>query len=463
MARIFLSHSSGNNAEAIALRDWLIGHGWDDLFLDLDPERGLKAGERWQAALKQAAETLRVGDLPRLAGMGRIEVVPRRVPARQEPQQARLRGDRRADAFLRPSTEMTAEWQLVDLTAGKRDHKVTVRPPPGDKTETVAFAEDGLERLRIGLMQAGLDARYFAWPPENDPERCALSRPRAARGRGRRNLLWPRRPHHCRPRPAAGLERSAPTQTARHSRRIRGGEVVVPAGGAASETCSREPALPALAGDQTRARGDQRRSGADRQSGDSTEGGGLPRTRADIRKAVEAGPAECGLAPSGPRQGEHGCLDGDGTKSRKAPALVLAIDQAEELFHAEGCRGSPSLSRPSRQARCRGQPGADRPLHHPLRLLRAAADGQEPWRAFASTRLSLPPMPKGAYAEVIKGPARRLEGTNRALKIEEALVDALLADIEEGGAKDALPLLAFTLGAALSRGRRRRRSQALRV
>ena len=59
--------------------------------------------------------------------------------------------------------------------------------------------------------------------------------------------------------------------------------------------------------------------------------------------------------------------------------------------------------------------------------------------------LSLPPMPKGAYAEVIKGPARRLEGTKRALKIEEPLVDALLADIEGGGAKDALPLLAFTL------------------
>ena len=54
-------------------------------------------------------------------------------------------------------------------------------------------------------------------------------------------------------------------------------------------------------------------------------------------------------------------------------------------------------------------------------------------------------MPKGSYAEVIKGPAHRLEGTKRALKIEEALVDALLADIEEGGAKDALPLLAFTL------------------
>jgi hypothetical protein len=32
------------------------GYGWDDVFLDLDPERGLKAGERWQEALKRAAK-----------------------------------------------------------------------------------------------------------------------------------------------------------------------------------------------------------------------------------------------------------------------------------------------------------------------------------------------------------------------------------------------------------------------
>ena len=57
----------------------------------------------------------------------------------------------------------------------------------------------------------------------------------------------------------------------------------------------------------------------------------------------------------------------------------------------------------------------------------------------------LPPMPRGSYVEVIKGPAQRLEGTQRALKIDDSLVDALVADIEVGGAKDALPLLAFTL------------------
>jgi hypothetical protein len=38
MARLFISHSSMNNAEAIALCDWLSAEGWDDVFLDLDPE-----------------------------------------------------------------------------------------------------------------------------------------------------------------------------------------------------------------------------------------------------------------------------------------------------------------------------------------------------------------------------------------------------------------------------------------
>jgi hypothetical protein len=38
----------------------LISHGWDDLFLDLDPQRGLKAGERWQAALKQEGPSMKM-------------------------------------------------------------------------------------------------------------------------------------------------------------------------------------------------------------------------------------------------------------------------------------------------------------------------------------------------------------------------------------------------------------------
>jgi len=56
-----LSHSSTDNAPAIALRDWLIEEGWNDLFLDLDPERGIAAGERCERApmRQRAADDLR--------------------------------------------------------------------------------------------------------------------------------------------------------------------------------------------------------------------------------------------------------------------------------------------------------------------------------------------------------------------------------------------------------------------
>ena len=56
MSRIFLSHSSANNAEAVALRDWLEGEGWKgEVFLDLDPNRGIAAGSRWERQLNEAA------------------------------------------------------------------------------------------------------------------------------------------------------------------------------------------------------------------------------------------------------------------------------------------------------------------------------------------------------------------------------------------------------------------------
>jgi hypothetical protein len=56
VARIFISHSSANNDRAIQLRDWLVANGWKDIFLDLDPERGIAAGERWKEALQEAAQ-----------------------------------------------------------------------------------------------------------------------------------------------------------------------------------------------------------------------------------------------------------------------------------------------------------------------------------------------------------------------------------------------------------------------
>ena len=54
-------------------------------------------------------------------------------------------------------------------------------------------------------------------------------------------------------------------------------------------------------------------------------------------------------------------------------------------------------------------------------------------------------MPRGDYKAVIEGPAFRLKETDRPLEVEPALIQALLSEIDEGGGRDALPLLAFTL------------------
>ena len=107
-------------------------HGWDDTFLDLDPERGLKAGERWQDALKRAAN--------------RCELVIFLVsPAWAKSKWclaefllAKSLNKRIFAAVVEPTSfemmpiEMTAEWQIVDLISGDRDNRFVVTLPPGN-------------------------------------------------------------------------------------------------------------------------------------------------------------------------------------------------------------------------------------------------------------------------------------------------------------------------------------------
>jgi hypothetical protein len=131
------------------------------------------------------------------------------------------------------------------------------------------------------------------------------------------------------------------------------------------------------------------------------------------------------------------------TKPRLA-TLVLAIDQGEELFLAEGMDEARNFLASLRDLLTGDTPSV-------IVLFTIRSDNYESLQlareldGVTQATFSLPPMPKGAYAAVIKGPANRLEGTPRALKIDDALVEALLTDIEAGGAKDTLPLLAFTL------------------
>jgi TIR domain len=57
MSRVFLSHSSRDKRQAMAVKAWLSEREpglVEEIFLDLDPHTGIRPGERWRQALQQA-------------------------------------------------------------------------------------------------------------------------------------------------------------------------------------------------------------------------------------------------------------------------------------------------------------------------------------------------------------------------------------------------------------------------
>jgi hypothetical protein len=128
----------------------------------------------------------------------------------------------------------------------------------------------------------------------------------------------------------------------------------------------------------------------------------------------------------------------------KPPAVVISIDQAEELFRAEGAGESGELL-----ALLRDLTAEDSPAVIVIFAIRSdsydALEHAKPLEGLVQTALPLLPMPRGAYKDVIEGPARRFTEAGGALDIEPQLTQRLLEDLDKGGGSDALPLLAFTL------------------
>ena len=67
MSRLFISHASANNAQALALARWLADNGWDDWFLDISADRGIAPGERLQTDSRVERVTPLLFDLPPIA------------------------------------------------------------------------------------------------------------------------------------------------------------------------------------------------------------------------------------------------------------------------------------------------------------------------------------------------------------------------------------------------------------
>jgi WD40 repeat protein len=442
MSRIFLSHSSANNAEAIAVRGWMLDQGWQDVFLDLDPDRGLKAGQRWQDALKQAAERCE---------MVIFLISPAWAASKwclAEFLLAKNLNKRIFAAIVQPTpfddmpVEMTAEWQVVDLTAGTRDYKSTVTLPPGTTTASVEFGNEGLHRLSLGLREAGLDPSYFAWPPGDDPDRSPYPGLRALEAED------------------AGIffGREAPTVLALD--RLRGRRDAAPprllviqgASGAGKSSFLRAGLIPRLKRDDAHflplpiIRPEMAvisgGSGLIQTIEQAFKAQGRPVNRGDVAASIEGGASNL-LSLLARLVDARGDTGADG---KAPPSLVLSVDQGEELFLAEGAKEARPFLLLLKELALASTPNL-------IILFTIRSDSYERLQTAPELEgvrqeaFPLPPMPSGAFKSIIERPAERLQqGSKRKLAIEPALTDQLLVDIEGGsGSKDALPLLAFTL------------------
>ena len=440
LGKIFISHSSANNAEALAIHDWLAERGWGDVFLDLDPRRGLVAGDRWQAALKAAAEQCELILILISPDWAKSKWCLAEFLLAKQMNKQILGVVVKATPLADLPVELTAEWQLVDLSAPDAGWSVSLSPPRFEPETTVSFSGTGLARLTAGLEKAGLDATTFNWPPASNPNRAPY-----------RGLL---------PLDAddAGIfygRDGAIILTLDALRGLQAGAAprvmtILGASGAGKSSFLRAGLLPRLARDSRHfyvlplVRPERAaltgEHGVAAMLETALKARNIVRNRADIRDAV--GQGATAVAPL-LRQLAVAEDSGDGDGAGP-PSLVIAVDQAEELLSADNVEAAACLTLLADLARA-ADPAA-------LIIFTVRSDSFEQLQSrpeLAATQphhlVDLPPVPAGSYGDIIRGPARRVSAAGRKLVVDEPLVDALLADIESGGTKDALPLLGFTL------------------
>ncbi|MFD6400254.1 TIR domain-containing protein [Nocardia sp. NPDC060249] len=435
VARLFLSHSSRDSREAVALRAWLIEAEpglAGEIFLDLDPDTGIPAGVRWKDALRRAGE--------------RCEAVicllsdnwDRSHECKVEYRHAESLNKPIFTVRLEPLTgrDMTSEWQRCDLFG---DGPKTAIPVDGD---TVEFLTEGLQRLRHGLRAAGIGADTFGWPPPGDPERAPyrgwepLESIDAAVYFGR----------------DAQIGRAM--DTVRGLRGLGGGHLFVVLGpsGVGKSSFVRAGLLPRLARDDRHFRTmDIVRPHRRALTGDAgfarsihalRVGAGLRRPcLTEIEDGVRDIEQVRGWLVEAQQAARAAVPDSGGDP---APTLILPIDQAEELFGPEAGEQAGVLL-----TLLGGLLDRERGIAM-IAVATIRSDRYEPLQTapmLASVAVrpfdDLKPMPQAQFKEVIVGPARRAREAGAQLSFAPDLVERLLDDWSRGA--DTLPLLSLTL------------------
>ena len=96
MARIFVSHSSQDNAIAANIMAWLRENGFDQTFLDIDKETGIQPGMNWERTLYQQIDSSQAVILILTAELAGKQMVLRRIHPGAGARQGDLSGHRRA-------------------------------------------------------------------------------------------------------------------------------------------------------------------------------------------------------------------------------------------------------------------------------------------------------------------------------------------------------------------------------
>jgi WD40 repeat protein len=444
VSRIFVSHSSKDNRQAVALQAWLIAQDpplANEIFLDTDPHTGLKPGVKWKNELVSANS--------------RCEAVICLLSKNWESSAECLAEYRTAENMgkqilcgrLEDRTgRHTSDWQHCDLFAnGLREEDVVKIPVRGG--EPVVFAKAGLHQLREAIRGAGIAAENFVWPPPNQPDRA------------------PYRGWEPFEEVDAGVFFGRDAQIVRAMDMLRamrtGGVdslfVVLGPSGSGKSSFLRAGLLPRLRReDRHVVLLDIMRPERHTLTGETGLAHAIYAGRrrlglehpplGDIETACTGDPATVRDLLAECRQAAAKRLP-DADLEAAPPTLVLPLDQAEELFSADaGPEAAAFLTLIAELAK----PNAD---GQRLGLIVAATIRTDRYEVMqtapelagltAEVFDDLKPMPANQFREVVTGPAARASHDGHRLTIAPDLVNRLLDDAAEGG--DALPLLALTM------------------
>jgi WD40 repeat protein len=442
MSRIFLSHSSRDSSEAIALKRWLAEQEpglAEEIFLDLDRESGIAPGERWKRALRQANE--------------RCEAVicllsahwERSSECSAEFRTAETLGKLILCARLEPldNTGITREWQYCDLFGGGPTTEIRV----DGSGRSVHFQTEGLQRLIRGIRQAGIGTDQFAWPPPDDPDRSPyrgwepLEEKDAAVFFGR----------------DAQIVRATDALRGMRASGVESLFVILGPSGVGKSSFLRAGLLP-------RIRRDDRhflvagivRPERDVLTGEHGFASAIHRLRVDLGlKAPALGEIKdacnradalfvADLLQEARLEASRRLLDeATGTP---LPTVILPVDQAEELFSADaGPQAQRFLTLLASLLNHGDVTSRGLVVACTIRtdFYGSLQGAPELARLKSVVFDELRPMPPANFKEVIVGPAQRATKAGRPLTVQTELVERLQRDSAHGG--DSLPLLSLTL------------------